>query len=107
MNDKIEKNAQEILDLYKRAYNRLTGKSVSVSMDIAFRRYRDTIANLSDGEIGIEKEMNNSNISRGTYSIYLMANPDTLDFLSQYVPEEDKNDSYVRNWYKESGNDEK
>lgn len=99
MNDKIEKNAQEILDLYKRAYNRFTGKNVSTSMDIAFRRYRDTIANLSDGEIGIEKEMNNSNISRGTYAIYLVANPDILDFLSQYVPEEDKNDSYVRNWY--------
>lgn len=107
MNDKIKENAEEILDLYKEAYNRLTGKNISVSMDIAFRRYRDTISNLSDGEIGIEKEMNNSNVARGTYSIYLVANPDILDFLSQYVPEEDASSNWVRNWYKESGNNEK
>lgn len=107
MNDKIEKNAQEILDLYKRAYNRLTGKNMSTSMNIAFQRYKDTIAKLSDNEVGIVKEMNNSNIARGTYSIYLMADPDILEFLSQYVPEEDANSNWVRNWYKESGNDEK
>lgn len=107
MNDKIKNNAKEILDLYKEAYNRFTGKNMSVSTDIAFRRYRDTIANLSDGEIGIEKETNNSNISRGTYSIYLMANPNILEFLSQYVSEEDKNSNWVRNWYREDGNNEK
>lgn len=107
MNDKIEKNAQEILELYKEAYNTFTGQNFSVSMDIAFRRYKDKISELSDGKVGIVGELNNSNISRGVYAVYLMANPDILDFLSQYVPEEDKNDRYVRNWYKESGNDEK
>ncbi len=107
MNDKIKKNGQEILELYKEAYNTLTGENVSISMDIAFRKYKDKISELSDGRVGIVGEMNNSNISRGTYSIYLMANSDILEFLSQYVPEEDKNAHYVRNWYKESGNDEK
>lgn len=107
MNDKIQKNGQVILDLYKEAYNTLTGQNFSVSMDIAFRRYKDKIAALSNDEVGIVGEMNNSNVARGTYSIYLVANPDILDFLSQYVPEEDKNDSYVRNWYREDGNNEK
>ena len=107
MNDKIKNNAEEILELYKEAYNTLTGQNLSVSMDIAFRRYKDKIAELSDGKVGIVGEMNNSNIARGTYSIYLMANTDILEFLSEYVSEEDTDASWVRNWYKESGNDEK
>ena len=105
MNDKIKNNAEEILDLYKEAYNTLTGQNFSVSMDIAFRRYKDKIAELSDGKVGIVGEMNNSNIARGTYAVYLMANPDILEFLSQYVSEEDANSNWVRNWYKNSGND--
>lgn len=107
MNDKIKNNAEEILDLYKEAYNTLTGQNLSVSMDIAFRRYKDKIAELSDGKVGIVGEMNNSNIARGTYAVYLMANPDILEFLSQYVSEEDANSNWVRNWYKESGDNEK
>lgn len=106
MNDKIKNNAEEILELYKEAYNTFTGQNFSVSMDIAFRRYKDKIAELSNNEIGIVGEINNSNISRGTYSIYLMSNPDILEFLSQYVSDEDKDSRWVRNWYKESGNDE-
>lgn len=100
MNDKIKNNAKEILDLYKEAYNTLTGQNFSVSMDIVLRRYKDKIAELSNNEVGIVGEINNSNIARGTYSIYLMTNPDILEFLSQYVSEEDKNASWVRNWYK-------
>lgn len=100
MNDKIKNNAEEILDLYKEAYNIFTGQNFSVSMDIALRRYKDKIAELSNNEVGIVGEINNSNIARGTYSIYLMTNPDILEFLSQYVSEEDKNASWVRNWYK-------
>ena len=107
MNDKIKNNAQEILELYKEAYNTFTGQNFSVSMDIAFRKYKEKIATLSNGEVGIVGEMNNSNIARGSYAVYLMANPDILEFLSQYVSEEDKNSRWVRNWYKESGNDEK
>ena len=107
MNDKIKNNAEEILDWYKEAYNTFTGQNFSVSMDIALRRYKDKIAELSNNEVGIVGEINNSNISRGTYSIYLMSNPDILEFLSQYVSEEDVNSNWVRNWYKESGNDEK
>ena len=107
MNDKIKNNAEEILELYKEAYNTLTGQNISVSMDIAFRRYKDKIAELSDGKVGIVGEMNNSNIARGTYAVYLMANPDILEFLSQYVSEEDANSNWVRNWYKESGDNEK
>ena len=107
MNDKIKNNAEEILDLYKEAYNTLTGQNFSVSMDIAFRRYKDKIAELSDGKVGIVGEMNNSNIARGTYAVYLIANPDILEFLSQYVSEEDANSNWVRNWYKESGDNEK
>lgn len=107
MNDKIKNNAEEILELYKEAYNTLTGQNLSVSMDIAFRRYKDKIAELSDGKVGIVGEMNNSNIARGTYAVYLMANPDILEFLSQYVSEEDTNSNWVRNWYKESGDNEK
>lgn len=106
MNDKIRKNAQEILDLYKESYATFTGQNFSVSMNIAFNKYKDKIAALSDNKVGIVGEMNNSNVSRGTYAVYLMANPDILDFLSQYVSEEDKNANWVRNWYKESGNDE-
>ena len=106
MNDKIKNNAEEILELYKEAYNTLTGQNFSVSMDIAFRRYKDKIAALSNAKVGIVGEMNNSNISRGTYAVYLIANPDILEFLSQYVSEEDANYNWVRNWYKESGNDE-
>lgn len=100
MNDKIKNNAEEILDLYKEAYNIFTGQNFSVSMDIALRRHKDKIAELSNNEVGIVGEINNSNIARGTYSIYLMTNPDILEFLSQYVSEEDKNASWVRNWYK-------
>lgn len=100
MNDKIKNNAEEILDLYKEAYNTLTGQNFSVSMDIALRRYKDKIAALSGNKVGIVGEMNNSNISRGTYSIYLMSNPDILEFLSQYVSDEDKDSRWVRNWYK-------
>lgn len=107
MNDKIKNNAEEILELYKEAYNTLTGQNLSVSMDIAFRRYKDKIAELSDGKVGIVGEMNNSNIARGTYAVYLMANPNILEFLSQYVSEEDANSNWVRNWYKESGDNEK
>ena len=107
MNDKIKNNAEEILDLYKEAYNTLTGQNISVSMDIAFRRYKDKIAELSDGKVGIVGEMNNSNIARGTYAVYLMANPAILEFLSQYVSEEDANSNWVRNWYKESDDNEK
>lgn len=103
MNNKIQENGQEILDLYKEAYNTLTGQNFSVSMDIAFRRYKDKIAELSDNKIGIVGEMNNSNIARGTYSIYLMANPDILEFLSQYVTEEEVDAHWVRNWYKGDG----
>ena len=106
MNDKIKNNAEEILELYKEAYNTLTDQNFSVSMDIAFRRYKDKIAALSNAKVGIVGEMNNSNISRGTYAVYLIANPDILEFLSQYVSEEDANSNWVRNWYKESGNDE-
>lgn len=107
MNDKIKNNAEEILDLYKEAYNTFTGQNFSVSMDVSFHRYKDKISELSDGKVGIVGEMNNSNVSRGTYAVYLMANPDILEFLSQYVSEEDANSNWVRNWYKESGNDEK
>lgn len=107
MNEKIRENGQAILDLYKEAYNTFTGQNFSVSMNIAFNKYKDKIAALSDNKVGIVGEMNNSNVSRGTYAVYLMANPDILEFLSQYVPEEDANSNWVRNWYKESGNDEK
>lgn len=100
MNDKIKNNAEEILDWYKEAYNTFTGQNFSVSMDIALRRYKDKIAELSNNEVGIVGEINNSNISRGTYSIYLMSNPDILEFLSQYVSDEDKDSRWVRNWYK-------
>lgn len=100
MNDKIKNNAEEILDLYKEAYNTFTGQNFSVSMDVSFHRYKDKISELSDGKVGIVGEMNNSNISRGTYSIYLMANTDILEFLSEYMSEEDTDASWVRNWYK-------
>lgn len=100
MNDKIKENAQEILDLYKTAYNTFSGKNFSVSMEIAFRKYKEKIATLSNGEVGIVGEMNNSNIARGTYAVYLISEPDVLEFLSQYVSEEDKNSRWVRNWYK-------
>lgn len=100
MNDKIQENGQEILELYKEAYDVLTGQNFSTSMDIAFWKYRDRIAKLSDYKVGIVNEMNNSNIARGTYSIYLMAEPDILEFLSQYIDEDMKDEKWVRDWYK-------
>lgn len=85
MNDLIRENAEEIVKLYKEAYANLTGKNICDSMDIAYWRYRDRIALLSDYKVGIEKETNNSNIARGTYTIYLMAEPDILEFLKPYM----------------------
>ena len=85
----IEDNAEEIVKLYKEAYNMFTGQNISDSMDIAFRRYRDKMSDLSDGQVGIEREMNNSNIARGTYTIYLMAEPEILAILNPYLHSED------------------
>lgn len=92
MNDKVKENAEEIAQLYMAAQEKLDGTNICDSGDIFFRKMRDRIGLLSDNTVGIEKEVNNSNIHRGTYNIYLMCELDAYDEIMQYVNNEVNND---------------
>ena len=92
MNDNVKENAEEIAQLFMETQAKLDGTNICDSGDIYFRRMRDKIALLSDYTVGIERELNNSNIHRGTYNIYLMCELDAYDEIMQYVNNEVNND---------------
>lgn len=84
-----EETAKAIAQLYKEVDNKLSGTGICPSSDIYFFKILDEIAKLSNYQVGIVKEMNNSNIRRGTYNIYLMCENDIYDEIMQYVEAEE------------------
>lgn len=67
----IRENAQEIAEVYQDAVSKLDKKQISVSYDVAFRRYADKIQELSAGYCILNRYLSDTNIESGKYKITL------------------------------------
>lgn len=67
----IKENAQEIATVYQQAVDELDKKQISVSYDVAFRRYADKIQELSAGYCILHRYLSDTNIESGKYKISL------------------------------------
>lgn len=87
MNDAVKENAEEIAKIYMETQKTLDGTNICMSGDIYLRKMQEKVSALSDNSVGLIREVNNSNIHRGTYNIYLMCDPDIYDEIIQYTDE--------------------
>ena len=79
MDEMVHENAEQIAQLYQQVQRVLDGTNICTSGDIYFFKIHNKIAELSNNTVGIVKEMNNSNIHRGVYNIYLMCERDAYN----------------------------
>lgn len=92
MDDAVRENAKQIAELYQQAQKTLDGTNICTSGDIFFFKIHNKIAELSNNTVGIVKEMNNSNIHRGVYNIYLMCEADAYAEILKYADKDGNNE---------------
>ena len=93
MDEMVHENAEQIAQLYQQVQQVLDGTNICTSGDIYFFKIHNKIAELSNNTVGIVKEMNNSNIHRGVYNIYLMCELDAYNEIMQYAQQSDDNEN--------------
>lgn len=68
----IQENAEEIAKTYKEAQDFFDGKQMSLSYDVAFRRYAEKIGELSGRYCLLNRFLSNTNIESGRYKMSLI-----------------------------------
>ena len=85
MNEKTKENIEEIAHLYKEIKDFCDGYNLTRDFDIYFYKIQAKISKLSDYTVRLEREKHNSNIRRGVYNIYIMADLETENAIKEVL----------------------
>ena len=77
MNEKTKENIEEIAHLYKEIKDFCDGYNLTRDFDIYFY--------FIDYTVRLEREKHNSNIRRGVYNIYIMADLETENAIKEVL----------------------
>ena len=66
-----QEQAEQIAEIFREAVDEFNGEQISVSYDIAIRRYGDRISEIGDYHVFLERYLSDSDFERGKYKMSL------------------------------------